>query len=290
MNIEPTVTPEDNTLEPVAMPQVVPSAPETPAPSFAQQIPAHEDVAPVVVTASSPVAAFDEPVGVGNLGLYLVRMLSGVSLLASTSYLTWTLLNYFLSEPSEFMFFDLSTLNLYVLIYGALFGAVYVITSMRLDRAQKDASAFGRPQQVASAVWQAVLVVWGITALASLMYAPISAATAGDASGKNIAIEVLSSLYALGMTVLLFWHDKRLVKAQANLVPTAVLGVVLVGILVAVTITTMNPKQVKSTDSYDYNSSMFDSSSGDSTTDSTTDANSEFNLDTYNTGTDTTSN
>lgn len=290
MNIEPTTTPVEHEPDPVPVPSepVQVSEPSMPAaltPDLSHHFFSQEHAETPTVVSSTPPVSAGEPVEVGNLGLYLVRMFAGLSVLSATSYLVWTLLNYFLAEPSEFIFFDLDTINLYVLIFGALFGAVYVIASMRLDRAQKGMSAFTRPHHVVSALWQSILVVWAITALASLIYAPISAATAGDASGMSITIEVVSSLYVLGMTALLFWQDKRLVKAQPNLVPTAILGVVLAGILVTVSITSLNPKQVKNTDSYDYNSSMFDSSS-----DATTDSSSEFDYDTYNTGTDATSN
>lgn len=242
---------------PVETPEFQPAI--APAPSSPVETPrfAPEPAAPV-----APVAATVEPESsVSDLTLYLVVLFSGLSAIASASYLAWTVLNHFLTEPSGFSLFDFSTFNIYILLYLVMFGALNILASLRLEARVKAQGTIASPLSTVGAIWRALLVVWGVSAVVGILYAPLSASIAGSGVGTSIAVDVVSALIAIALIAGFFWRDMLLHKVRPALIPTVVVAA-LVGLIAAAgAFTTLNPKKaVEQNTMYDYSSPTYDNS------------------------------
>ena len=182
-----------------------------------------------------------------HLTTYIVVMLSSLAMLAGASYLFWRALSHFVLGGDSLLFFDLSSFDMYVLIYTLLFGTTYLLGVSRLEKSFA-ASDFDvkNPYKVLSSVYQAVLTVTFIGGVVGLIYAPLSGVDSGY-DGENIAvsigIDVAVSIFTIGMSSLLLWRDKLLMSARSGVVPLAAIGVVLVLLLVAMTISIVNPSE-----------------------------------------------
>lgn len=211
--------------------------------------------APAAFSAPTPATADSDTPDSTALSLYLVTLFSGASILCSASYLVWNVIDYFTKPAPEFSFFDLSSFTIYVLIYLVLFATLYVLASLRLDGRIKRAGSFERPLRTVSAIWRALLVVWGVGAIAGLLYSPLSAAANGDAS--SVATDVISSIIGLVLIGLLFWRDLFVPKMRSGIVALGVIGGLVLVIAGANIYANFNPKQPKE-NTYDYSSSMYD--------------------------------
>jgi len=189
------------------------------------------------------------------LSLYIVTIFSGASMLCSASYLVWNALNYFTQPASDYSFFDLSSFTIYVILYLVLFTTLYVLASARLDKCVKQAGSLERPLRTVSAIWRALLVVWGVVALAGLLYSPLSAAADGDSS--SIVTDVTSAVIGLVLIGLLFWRDLFVPKLRSGMVAVAVIAGLALVITGANAYASFNPKQPEE-DPYDYSSSTYD--------------------------------
>ncbi len=233
--------------------------PDTPASTASTLEPAHSSPFSEAYTQTSPVIteqptyamqtdhtpATDTPkTNVSDLTLYLVVLFSGLFVIAGASYLVWTILTHFLTEPEAYSFFDLSTFNIYVLIDLVLFGTLNILASLRLHKRVKDQGTVGSSLSTVGAIWRALLVVWGVSAVVGILYSPLSASVAGDeVTMSKIAIDVVSALIALVLITVFYWRDVLLHKVRTALIPTVMLAALLVLISSVGAFTTLNPKK-----------------------------------------------
>lgn len=188
------------------------------------------------------------------LSLYVVTVFSGISVLWSSSYLVWNVVDYF-TKPQSASFFDLSSFTIYAMIYLVVFATLYALASMRLDARAKQAGALGRQLRTVGAIWRAVLVFWGVVSLVGLAYSPISAATDGDFS--SLPSEITSSVISLVIIGLFFWRDLFVPKLRSGMVAVGVIAGLALLIAGANAYASFNPKEPEQ-DPYDYSSSMYD--------------------------------
>lgn len=189
------------------------------------------------------------------LSLYIVTVFSGISILGSSSYLVWNVVDYFTQPASGASFFDLSSFTIYAIIYLVVFATLYALASMRLDKRIKQTGSLGRSLRTVGAIWRAVLVFWGVVSLVGLAYSPISAATDGDFS--SLPSEITSSVVSLVLIGLLFWRDLFVPKMRSGIIALGVIVGLALVIAGANAYASFNPKEPKE-DSFDYSSSMYD--------------------------------
>lgn len=264
----PFAAPQDQFAAPEAAQSPVPAPDSAPAPVFQPVEPALQSQ-PAMTTPSfapeptAPVVAVEPESSVSDLTLYLVVLFSGLSTIASASYLAWTVLNHLLTEPSGFSLFDFSTFNIYILLYLTMFGALNILASLRLEKRVKVQGSVGEALSTVGAIWRALLVVWGVSAVVGILYAPLSASIAGGDSdiGTSIAVDIVSALIAIALIAGFFWRDMLLHRVRPALIPTVVVAA-LVGLIAAAgAFTTLNPKKaVEQNTMYDYSSSTYDDS------------------------------
>lgn len=214
--------------------------------------------APVTPVASAPepaVQSSDDSYDSTALSLYIVTVLSGMSVLVSAAYLTWNVLDYF-TKPATYSFFDLSSFTTYVLIYLVLFVTLYFLASMRLDARIKKAGRLERPLRTVSSIWRALLVVWGVSALVGLLNSPLTAAIGGGDT-SSLVTEIVSAVVGLVFIALLFWRDLFVQKMRSGIIALGVIAGLSLVIAGASAYASFNPKEPE-TNPYDYSSYDFE--------------------------------
>lgn len=251
-----SVRPEQSTSA-----QSVPSFPSVEPPTIRQEVSVSPSPfqAPQQTVSNQPVVQLETSTDeaatdVSELTLYLVVLFSGLSTIASASYMVWSVLDYFMSKPAEYSLFDFSTFNIYVLIYLVLFAMVNILASLRLEKRLQSSNGVSGSVKTVGAIWRALLVVWGVSAIVGILYAPLSASI-GESSetGTIIAKDIASSVFALLIVVLFFWRDTFVQKVRSGLVPSIAIAALVLAVASVSAYTTLSPKKAETPSSpYDY--------------------------------------
>lgn len=271
MNQEPTQDPlnqftfeRESTTPPQAAPPAQPHTPSTVTPTH---------------TAFKPVAT-------GKLGrtsgvaMYLLAVVSGLLAIASASYLISTVLRYFLVEKNNgFMFFDLSSIDLYFIITTIIFGITFYVSMGLVQKGSSNVPlGFRRRHEIVGAIWQTILALFIIGSIITFIHSPLDMAingTDGDkTAGSQLTATLLSGLFTLLLAASLLWRDRTLAKGTNALAPTFVSAALLIGVVVASVVMISLPKEEPETPDYSSQMNSYDSSSSSSS-------------ETYNFGTDT---
>lgn len=260
-------TPHEAPIQPTSEHQTTDPAIPTPTPVHSSPFsaaytenPSVPDPQPKYAMQTAATPEVETPkTNVSELTLYLVVLLSGLFVIAGASYLVWTILNHFLTEPEAYSFFDLSTFNIYILIDLVLFGTLNILASQRLHKRVKEQGAVTGSLNTVGAIWRALLIVWGVSAVVGILYSPLSASVSGEeVTMSKIAIDVVSALFALALIAAFYWRDILLHKVRSALIPTVMIAVLLVLVSSVGAFTTLNPKKAtpETPSEIDYSSSF----------------------------------
>lgn len=220
--------------------------------------------------AATPAVKMDRTSGIA---MYMLSVVSGLIMLSGASYLVGNVLRYFLVEKNNmFLYFDLSSIDLYFVIVTILFGLVHFLTMGLVQKGSSNVGlGFRRRHEAISAVWQTLLALVILGSIVSLIYAPIDNMIGGSSSltGENdnageLPASLLSSGFVLLFAGVLLWRDRMVAKGNNAIVPAAI-GALLLVAAVGASITMMSlPKEEPKTPDYE---SMYGGSGSSSTSD-----------------------
>lgn len=186
----------------------------------------------------------------------LVVLFAGLSTLCSSSYLAGRVLYRLLVEKdTSFLFFDLSSFDLYVVISLAMFALLYFLSARRVEKATQTSNTV-------TSIWQALLIVILVGSIVSLIYSPVSAAIGlewnGDKNtGSVIAYEMLSALFVTVLSGILLFRERLHSKNRSTLLPMIISLILVVAVLIPAVIFILQPKEQKQNDSYYNTQSMY---------------------------------
>jgi hypothetical protein len=222
---------------------------------------------------SAPVAPVMKLDRTSGIAMYMLAVASGLVMLTGASYLISSVFRYFLVEKNNmFLYFDLSTIDLYFIVVTLLFGLVHFLAMGLVQKGSSNVGlGFRRRHEVVSAFWQTALALAILGSIVSLIYAPIEnmigeSSSFSDTSdnGGELTASLLSSGFVLLFASILLWRDRMVAKGSNALIPTAIGALMLVGAVGASIAMMSMPKEEPETPSFE---SMTGGSSSSSTSD-----------------------
>lgn len=186
---------------------------------------------------------------------YLTSVFSALSLLFSSAFLAYVLLDHFIAEKKEeslLFSFDLAPLYISTMASIIVFAVLYLISTQYVaKKAASDTIGLRdwRAYKIIYALFSATLLVTGASVLASLVYIPLAQMMiADDLSNDQILIQVLGGVHVFVWIALLLWQE-RLVKLGKN---SRVQGVIIAILALAVVVlTAVYPVGSKADERYD---------------------------------------
>lgn len=254
-----------------------PSASNEPEATEPQAEPVRSAVYPTPVAHERPATSNASPSvkldRTSGIAMYMLAVVSGLIMLSGASYLIGSVFRYFLVEKNNmFMYFDLSSIDLYFVIVTLLFGLVHFLTMGLVQKGSSNVGlGFRRRHEAVSAFWQTLLALVILGSIVSLIYAPIENMIGGSSSlsdssdnGGELTASLLSSSFVLLFAGILLWRDRLVAKGKNALIPEAIGAVLLVGAVGASIAMMSMPKEEPKTPNFE---STFGGSSSSSTSD-----------------------
>lgn len=173
---------------------------------------------------------------------YLVSIFSALSLLVSTSFLAFVLINHFVAgrtDQATLFFLDLSPVYIVFMSVSIVSALLYAL-STRYVASSAAKGEIGwrdwRRYKIIYAFFTAALLTLAAPVVASLLYIPLAQIMiADDLSGSQVTVQVLTSLYILAWIAVLIWQERLVKNSKHNnlqgviVVAVALIVVVLVG-------------------------------------------------------------
>jgi len=261
----------------------VSSEPETSARTAAPVDPVRSTIHPTPASHSRPTPAPTPSVKLdrtSGIAMYMLAVVSGLITLSGASYLISNVFRYFLVEKNDmFLYFDLSSIDLYFVVVTLLFGLVHFVSMALVQKGSSNVGlGFRRRHEAVSAVWQTLLALAILGSIVSLVYSPIDHAVNGSSSlsnpsenGAELTATMLSAGFVLLFASILLWRDRMVAKGNNAMIPTAIGALLLVSVVGASIVTMSIPKEEPKTPDFE---SMYGGSSS-STSDFNFEASSE---------------
>lgn len=208
-----------------------------------------------------------------GIAMYMLAVASGLFAIVGASYLIGNVLRYFLVEKNNtFLYFDLSSIDLYFIVTTILFGLVHFVAMGLVQKGSSNIGlGFRRRHEAVSAFWQTLLALTILGSIVTLIYSPLDKQINGSdsmfgatSSTGELTATLLSAGFVLLLAAALLWRDRLVAKGNNAVIPAVVAGLLLTSVVVASIVMISLPKEKPKTPDYE---SMYGSSSSTSTSD-----------------------
>lgn len=216
-----------------------------------------------------------------GVAMYIFAILSGLFIVGGSSYLISTVLRHFLVEDENiFMFFDLSSIDLYFIIATTVFGFAYFTSTLLVQKGSSNVTlGFRRRHEIVSAVWQSLLALTIVGSIITFIHAPIDMNLNNTEITKTtrseLNVTLLSASFTLVLAGLLLWSDRALSKGKNTLIPTVVSAAMIIALVVVGVVMAVEPKKDTPTTDYSIPTSTYESSSSSSSNSSSSSSTSD---------------